>query len=153
MLSLTVLMSFFVGRTLQTQAESGRLRLDGFTSDILYDGFCVIIEEREQRRRQLRAEARVVKRRRQTVVMGLFLVVCAPALIAVALRFRVTLPSGRGYQTSLPGVIMLFSGLVMLGMGIVVLLRSPFPATVPERLFRALAFGPLSKLLVGARAA
>jgi len=107
-----------------------------------------VLAEREARRAQLRATPEIVARRRRTMRMGVLQLVIGPVLIWGALQTRRQIGPST-YQTSLPGVLMLFSGLVCLGMGLVLLARSPFRGGVPERILRVLAFRLPSRWIIG----
>jgi serine/threonine-protein kinase len=147
-LPITLLVAIFGGRVLQTRAEARRLRADGFTPAVIREGVRFSLEERDARRAQLRADPLVRQRRRRTIGLALLQLVMAPLLLAFATRFRVKI-SETDYVTSLPGIVLLISSLLCLGMGLVLLIRSPLRASLSERLVRVLALRWPSRWIVG----
>jgi hypothetical protein len=142
-----VLLSIAVTRTLQTRSEARHLADLGFSPDDTVAGLRTVHEERDAVRAAKRADAGTVARRRRTVRMGAGLVVVAVVLIVVAATTRV--PSGDGiYSTPTHGVVLLFSGLGMIGGGMALLARSPFRPSLVERLVRRIWLGAPGRWLL-----
>jgi len=146
LIPVVVLLSVLAGRVMQTRAEARRLLLQGYPVDFVVRGLRQTVDEREERRAQLRLDADVVKRRRFTVRVGAFLVISAALLARTAFSMRVGVPGS--YQTPTSAVVMLFSGLVQFGFGMVLLLRSPLRMSIWERLFRVTWLGASGRALL-----
>ena len=139
LIPVVVMVSVLSGRILQTRAEVGRLLNQGFSADVVMRGLQQTVDEREARRAQLRLDADVVRRRRFTARVGVFMLVVAALLVRAAFNMR-TGTQGN-YQTPIPAVFMLFSGLICFGFSAVLLMRSPLRAPLFERVFRVLWLG------------
>lgn len=146
-----VLIAVATGRVMQTRSEARRIRADGFTGDDVQKGLLAVLAEREARRAQLRANAEVQRQRTSTVRSALFMLVVSATLVTFGLRTRE--PVNGNDFTPLPGVIMIFSGVLLFGFALVLLLRNPLKAPVDERIFRRLWLGPLGRWLFSMRAA
>jgi hypothetical protein len=138
---VTVIMAVAAGRVMQTRAEASRLLAQGFTGDVVRSGFAQTMEEREERRAQLRRDASIAKRRRNTVFAGLFQLIAGVVLVYVAWNTREVLPAGN--RIPVYGVVMLYSGLGCLGFALVLLMRSPLRMSVWERVFRFVWLGAI----------
>ncbi len=143
---VVVIVAVAVGRVAQTRAEASRLLAQGFTVDAVRSGFRQTMDEREERRTQLRTDPTIVTRRRRTVFAGVFMLVSAVVLIAMALASREFLPNGT--FVPLYAVVMLYSGLCCLGFGLVLLMRSPLRMSLWERVFRAVWFGGIGTMFL-----
>ena len=143
LIPVVVMCSVLVGRIMQTREEARRLVGQGFSIDALIVGLRQTVDEREARRAQLRLDADVVGRRKRTVRMGAFMVLTSVVLVRGAFSLRIGVPGN--YNTPLPAVIMLFSGLVLFGFGMVLLMRSPLRMPLWERVFRTLWLGALGR--------
>ena len=150
LLPCLVLVAVMMGRVLQTRAEVRRIRDDGFTGADLYRGLAAVLAEREARRQQLRANAIVVQQRRRTVRSGYALLISAVALVAGALSSRI-LVNGR-HITPTYGVVLVFSGMIAFGLGMVLLLRNPLSPTAEDRFMRRVWMGPIGRILFGIEA-
>ncbi len=107
--------------------------------DFVVRGLRQTVDEREERRAQLRLDADVVGRRRRTFRMGALMLLGAALLARGAFAMRTG--SNGQYNTPLPGVLMLFSGLWLFGFGLVLVTRSPMRMGIWERLFRVVWLG------------
>ena len=139
MIPVVVMASVLLGRFMQTRSEARRLLQQGFSVDFVLRGFRQTIDEREERRAQLRRDADIVRRRRRTVLSGGFMVLVSIALVRGAFALRTGVPGD--YQTPMPAAFMLFSGLTLFGLGMALLARSPLRMTLWERLFRVVWLG------------
>jgi serine/threonine-protein kinase len=139
LIPVVVMFSVLTGRILQTRAEVGRLLSQGFSVEVVMRGLQQTVDEREARRAQLRLDADVVRRRKSTVRVGVFMLVVAVLLVRTAFKMRTGVPGD--YQTPIPAAFMLFSGLICFGFGAVLLMRSPLRPPLFERVFRVLWLG------------
>ena len=141
------LLAIIFARVLTTMSEGRRLAEAGYAVDDVRDGIERVTAERVSRRAELRADPRVRARRRRTIWWGLAMVIGAVAMIRIALSMRVPLGPHQ-FRSPPAGVALLFSGIAMFGMGFVLLAKSPFRMSPPERLFRILWLGPFGRAFV-----
>jgi serine/threonine-protein kinase len=132
------------GRFATTIAAARRVVEAGFAPSDILAGFGRLLDERESERARLRMRPEVRRRRRFSVRMFVGMIVTALLLIAVAMRSRVEVAPGL-YRVPRPMVVMLVSAAILLGMALIGLLRTPFRATVGERLFRVVWMGWLGR--------
>ena len=144
MLPVLVLFGVAFTRVLQTNAEARRLAMAGFSVPDVLKGMTAVVNEREALREQVRPDPEVQRRRRRTVRWAVAQLLIAAVLFYLALQTRVQI-GPRQYQTGLAGTIMAFSALIMLGMSLVLLVRSPFRMPAGERLFRAIWLGAFGR--------
>src|SRR5688500_6634169 len=140
MLPVVVLFAVVFTRVLQTNAEARRLAMAGFSVPDVLKGMTAVVDEREAVRDQLRPNADIHARRKRTVRMAIAQLVVSALLFYGALQLRVQLAPGR-YRTGVGGFIMVITSLILFGMSIVLLIRSPFRMPVGERLFRRIWLG------------
>ncbi len=140
-------------RTLTTLAEARRLATSGFGPDDIMAGFQRVVAERQSRRDELRGDAATRRRRRRAVAWGTAMFVTSIAMVVVAFRMRVRV-SATQFSTPTAGVALVFTGTILFGMGMVLLLNSPFRMPPSERFFRVFWLGGIGHLFVrlGARA-
>ena len=147
MLPVVVLIGILFTRMLTTMSEARRLAVAGFSPDEVLDGMAKVCAERARRRDELRADPAVRRRRRQTLIWSAAILVMAVFMIWASLQLRVQV-GPNSYRTG-PGVaIMALSGFAMLGIGCVLLFKSPFRMPPGERLFRRLWLGPFGRAFV-----
>lgn len=144
LLPLLMLAGVLFTRVLQTLSEARRLARAGFSAADIRKGLWAVVEERAQRRAQLASDPETRGARRRTLVWAALLIVGALALGRAAFAFRREV-APHYYTTSTPGVILVFSAAIMLGIGIVLLMRSPFRMPMGERLFRVVWIGPVGR--------
>ena len=108
--------------------------------------------ERERRRVELRADPATREARRRTLMWAGAQLVAAAALMRGGFAFRHMIRPGY-YVTSLPGVFLILSAMIVLGVGLVLLVKSPLRMPLGERLFRVVWLGPTGRAFVrlGAR--
>jgi serine/threonine-protein kinase len=141
------LLAVMIARVMTTVAEARRLAEAGFSSDEALDGMRRVMAEHDARRQELRADPRTRRRRRTTLIRGAGMVVAAIVMIRVALASRVRI-GPTSYQTPPLAITLVFTGFALLGAGFVLLLRSPFRMSPPERLFRWIWIGPVGRAFV-----
>lgn len=152
MLPIVLLFAVLLTRALTTLSEARRLAMAGFAPADVSAGFARIMAERAERRTELRADADTVRRRHATIRWGSAMLVMAIAMIALALRMRVSLGGGQ-YASPPAGVTLVFCGAALLGISMVLLMKSPFRGPLGERMFRVVWLGPFGRAFVrfGAR--
>lgn len=147
LLPMIVLFGVLMTRVLQSLSEARRLARAGFTADDIQRGLAAVVAERAQRREQLRADPASHRVRRRTLAGGMLGIVVAVGLARAAFAFRHEIRP-RYYQTDRPGVVLIMVAAVLFGVGVVLLLRSPFRMPIGERLFRIGWLGPLGRAFV-----
>jgi serine/threonine-protein kinase len=140
MLPVVVLFGVAITRVMQTNAEARRLAMTGFSVTDVIKGMTAVVAEREALREMIRPNVEVQRRRRRTVQWAIGILAMAVMLFVAALQTRVQL-GPRSYRTGLGGTTMVISSLILLGVSMVLLLRSPFRMPVGERVFRKVWLG------------
>jgi hypothetical protein len=151
LLPVIVLFGVAVTRVMQTNAEARRLAMSGFSVPDVLKGMTAVVDEREALREQLRPNVEVQKRRRRTVTWAIAMLVLSVILFYGALVVRVQV-GPRQYRIGIGGTTMAVTSLVLLGVSLVLLIRSPFRMPVGERLFRFIWLGAFGRWFL-ARAA
>jgi len=144
-------------RALMVSSEARRLAVIGYRPDDVLNGLRATVDEREAQRRQLRADPDTRRRRRKTVIVAVFLLPIAVLLINRSLNVGfsfgtkaevVQTESREPAQRSLGRLVMAASGLSLLGVGFLLLARSPFRMPPGERLFRVVWLGAPGRAFV-----
>jgi eukaryotic-like serine/threonine-protein kinase len=138
------LIAVLVARVLTTMSEARRLADSGFSVGEITDGLARVMAERVTRRVELRADAKARRHRRRAIIWGTGMLVVSAVMIRVALGTRVQMEPGR-YAVPAVGVTLVFAGFALLGMSLVLLIKSPFRMTPPERLYRLIWLGPIGR--------
>jgi serine/threonine-protein kinase len=141
------LLAVLIARIMTTMAEGRRLAESSFSAGEVVDGMSRVMAERAERRHELRANERVRRHRRTMLLSGLAMLVLAVVMIRVALATRVQIGPTR-FQTPTIGILLVFLGFALLGASFVLVVRSPFRMSPPERLFRWIWLGPLGRAFV-----
>jgi hypothetical protein len=139
--------AILVTRFLQTLSEARRLAIAGFAPSEIHRGLAAVMDERKTRRLELKADEATRRARRRTLRWALFMLAMSAVMIRLAFTFRTQIAE-RMYTTALPGVVLILSGIPLLGMSLVLLLRSPFRIPVGERIFRAIWLSPVGLALL-----
>jgi hypothetical protein len=140
MLPVVVLFGVIVTRVMQVSSEARRLAMAGFSIADVQKGLTAVVAEREAIREQLRPNVEIQNRRRQTVRWAIGMLGLSAALFYAALQTRVQV-GPRNYRIGLGGTTMVITSLVLFGVSLVLLIRSPFRMPVGERLFRRVWLG------------
>jgi hypothetical protein len=140
MLPIVVLFGVGLTRVMQTNAEARRLATAGFSVPDVLKGMRAAVDEREAMREQIRPDPEVQRRRRRTVQQAIAMLVGSAILFYAALLTREQL-GPRSYRTGAGGAAMVVSSLVMFGVSMVLLIRSPFRMPIGERVFRGVWLG------------
>jgi serine/threonine-protein kinase len=147
MLPAVMLLAVLFTRVMQTMREAGRLAAAGFTPDEVHRGLEGVVAEREAHRQELRADPSTRRARRRTLITALAQLGGAIVLARWALRFRHQVGPHQ-YQVELPGTVLIFSAMIMFGVSLALLLKSPFRMPISERLFRIVWLGPFGRAFV-----
>jgi serine/threonine-protein kinase len=146
-LPVMLLFSVLITRILQTFHEARRLATQGFTPDEVTRGMGAVLAERASRRSELRADPATHRARRRTFEWGIAQLVIGLIAFRIALLFRHQ-TGPHSYQVEPTGGLLVLLAMVMLGVSLAQLLRSPFRATLGERLFRMVWLGPIGRAFV-----
>jgi hypothetical protein len=147
MIPVVGLLAIIFARVLTTMSEGRRLAEAGYSVNDVRDGIRRVTAERVSRRAELRADPRVRARRRRTIWSGLAMLAGAVLMIWLSLSMRTRI-GPRQFQSPPGGVLLGFSGIALFGMGFVLLVKSPFRMSPPERLFRIVWLGPIGRAFV-----
>jgi eukaryotic-like serine/threonine-protein kinase len=140
-----IMVTVVLTRASQAMREVGRIADTGFSADDIVRGLKSVVSERDVRRAELAQDAKVRQARRRTLYMtGLMLVVAAFSF-RTALRFRVPIPGTNNNTTVAPGGLLFLTSLVLFGVSLALLLRSPFRQPIGERVFRLFWLGPIGR--------
>jgi serine/threonine-protein kinase len=147
MLPVVGLLAVLVTRTLTTMSEGRRIAQAGFSREDIASGLARVMAERTTRREELRAQPETRHRRRATIIMGAAMLVASFVMIRGALALRVQVRPGI-YQSPPGGVVLVVSGFALLGISLVLLLKSPFRMQPAEGLYRLIWLGPFGRAFV-----
>ncbi len=150
-LPAVMLLGVAMTRMLQVRIEARRLVASGFSVPDILKGMRAVLAERESMRSFLRADAEVHRRRRRTVLRALIQLPVAIGMIAVALSLRVQ-DGPAHYRVGPLGGTLVITGLVLLGVTFLLLLRSPFRSPPGEQLFRLVWLGPVGHAILNGAA-
>jgi hypothetical protein len=151
LLPVIVLFGVAFTRVMQTNAEARRLAMAGFSVSDVLKGMTAVVDEREALREQVRPNVEVQQRRRRTVIWAVVMLAMSVLLFYGALQSRIQL-GPRQFRIGAGGTTMAVTSLIMLGVSLVLLLRSPFRMPAGERLFRFIWLGAFGRWFL-ARAA
>jgi hypothetical protein len=144
MLPAVGLLAILGARTHTTMSEGRRLAESGFSADEIMGGLARVMAERVSRRNELRADETTRRRRRATIRWGAAMLVASIVMVRASLAMRLRI-GPTAFAMPLGGVILVFSGFALLGISLVLLLKSPFRMAPPERLFRLFWLGPIGR--------
>lgn len=147
MLLVVLLFAIVTTRVTQTLRESKRLAVAGFLQSEITAGMARVVDEKESRRAELRADPIVVRTRRRTVVIALAMLLGAAASFKFALGFRHEIRRGY-YSVSAWGSLLVTMSMFYLGVGVVLLSKSPLRMPLGERVFRWIWLGPFGRWFV-----
>ncbi len=143
LLPLVMLIGVLITRFLQTLSEARRLAIAGFSPADVHAGLLAVVDERATRREELRGDQRTRRARRRTVMIAIPQLLLSLLMIRAALELRVRVDGG--YRLPLGGAVLAFTGMALLGVSVVLLIRSPFRMPPGERLFRLVWLGPIGR--------
>ena len=140
LLPAIVLFGVAITRVMQVNAEARRLAMAGFSMPDVLKGLTAVVDEREALREQLRPNAEIQHRRRRTVMWAIGMLLVSAVLFYLALESRIQIAPNR-YRVALGGMTMVITSLILFGVSLVLLIRSPFRMPVGERVFRRVWLG------------
>jgi serine/threonine-protein kinase len=141
-------------RILQALAAARRLAMLGFPPDEVLNGLRATVNEREGLRQQLRVDPYTIRRRRNTLRAAAIMLPIALVLVQISLHIKWSLgvgarvssaESAESAKSTLGNIVMAATGLSMLGICLLLFLRSPFKMPMGERLFRLVWLGPIGR--------
>jgi hypothetical protein len=141
LLPVVALGGVLLTRLFQTFGEARRLARSGFSAGDVHRGLSAVVEERHSRRAEVRNDPSTRGTRRRTIAVGAGLLILAVAMFVGGLATRI--PVGPSHVTPTSGILLIFGGMLVFGIGMVLLLRSPFRMPAGERLFRIVWLGPI----------
>ena len=147
-LVVVILISVVLTRISQTMREVGRLAGEGFGPREIIGGLTAVLAERDQRRAELSADPAIRLARRRTLIAAVAQLVVAIVAFWAAMRLRHPRPDGHGYYVAFPGGLYVLIAMILFGVSLALLLRSPFRRPVGERAFRVVWLGPLGRAFV-----
>ena len=144
---VVLILAMLFTRMLTTLSEARRLAVAGFSDDEVVRGLSRVVAERSSRRQELRADAETIHRRRVTLGWSIAMLVMGLTMVQFAYGMRVQLGPHQ-YGNGPVGVALFVTGVSLLGISAVLLLKSPFSMPPGERLFRLVWLGPLGHAFV-----
>ena len=147
LLPVVILISVLLTRVSQTMREVGRLARSGFSADDIHRGLVAVMGERDQRRAELHADASIRQARRRTLIVAVLQLGLAVLFFFVALRFRFLQPNGN-YRVLPAGMIFVTTSMILFGVSLALILRSPFRRPLGELAYRFIWLGPIGRSFV-----
>jgi eukaryotic-like serine/threonine-protein kinase len=143
-LFVVVLFAALLTRVLQTMREAGRVAASGFGVDDVQRGLVAVLAERETRRAELRADEDVRRARRRTLWWSIAMLLIAVGAFRWALEYRFLVAPGR-HRVTPAGSVLVLTALILFGVSLALLARSPFRPPFGERFFRLVWLGPIGR--------
>ncbi len=147
-LLIVILTSVVLTRITQTMREVGRIAGSGFSAIDVTNGLLAVLTERDQRRAEVARDETVRRARKRTLIAGSVQLAIAIVLFYWAMQHRFVRPEGKGHYVDNIGSALVLSSLILFGISIALLLRSPFRAPPGERAFRLFWLGPVGRAFV-----
>jgi serine/threonine protein kinase len=147
MIPLVGLSAVLITRALTSLAEAQRLAAAGFSVNDVMSGFQRVVDERAERRASLRADGMTWFRRRRTLAWAVVMLPLGIAMMVVAWFTRVEYAPNK-HSTPIYGILLVYSGIALIGTSTVLLVKSPFRMPPGERFFRAFWLGPAGRAFV-----
>ena len=142
-----VIVAVLLTRTLQTLREVRRVAAAGFSPTEIHRQLASVVRERAAHREELRADPATQRARRRTWIAAVAQLVLAVIMWRAALALRYKMEDGN-YHMTVPGSILGISAMIMFGVSLALLLRSPFRMPLGEALFRLVWLGPIGRAFV-----
>ncbi len=139
LLPAVILFGVAMARVLQVLSEARRVAVLGFAPPEILRGLRSAVDERAGMREQLRNDPATRTRRRRTLISAGVQVPLSFGMLWLALQMREGVPGK--YRMGYLAITLLMSGLILLGVSFVLLVRSPFRMPLGERLFRVFWLG------------
>ncbi len=133
------------GRVASTFGNARRVVEAGFPPETILTGFRALAEERAGERARLRLLPRERARRTRAVRWSLARIAAAIGILVLARQLRVQI-GPESFRPSAYALLMSIAAMIMFGLALATLGRTPFRASVPERLFTRLVTGPMGRV-------
>ena len=130
-------------RVWQSFVASRRLMEDGFTPDDVLRGMKTVADERASVREGYRANPEMRRRRKRSLRIAGLLAVIGVILVVIT-RMRSVL-HGHQYSVGWSGIVTGVSALILFGISLMTVLRSPFRAPPMDRIFNAVWLGTIGR--------
>lgn len=141
------LLGVALARILQVMSVARQLAVTGFPRADVMRGMRDVFDQQQGLRRDLQRDPEAQRRRRQSIRNALVQLACGILCMSIAYQLRV--PNGMGgMQSPTAGVVLVTMGLLLIGVSVVLLARSPFRVPPGERVFRLLWLGPVGGAFV-----
>ncbi|HEY3935194.1 MAG TPA: serine/threonine-protein kinase [Gemmatimonadales bacterium] len=144
---VVMLSAVAVTRIVMSFGSARRLAVDGYDADGILKGMRGVAQERAVVREGYRANPAIRAHRRKTLRVGVLLMLAAVALIAFVSRRAVKVGQMR-YSAGALGLIAGITGIIWFGVGLMLVMRSPFRAPPGDRIFDAVWLGPIGRTFV-----
>ncbi|MEO5568839.1 MAG: serine/threonine-protein kinase [Gemmatimonadaceae bacterium] len=147
-LLMIVLFSVLLTRVMQTMREVGRVADAGFSAEDIRNGLGAVMTERDQRRAELRLSEKTQRARRRTLYAGISQLVVAVVLFWGAMQYRHPRADGNGFYIEPAGGVLVLFSMILVGVSLALLMRSPFRQPLGERLYRVVWLGPIGRAFI-----
>jgi serine/threonine-protein kinase len=148
-LLLIILVSVVITRISQTMREVGRVAASGYTAADIEGGLRAVLAERAQRRAELGQDARVRQARKRTLIAAVAQFATAIAFMWITFKvYRHPRPDGHGFYTVWPGGLLVLVAMILFGVSLALMMRSPFREPAGERAYRLLWAGPIGRAFI-----
>ncbi len=137
-----VMAAVVITRVLEMFYNVRRLGTFGYSADDVLRGFRAVGGEHEEHRRHLKSDATTRIRRRSTVRRAIIQVVVGVGLCGAVFATSVSQGGGHYRVGPFPAAIFI-TGVCLIGVSFILLVRSPFRMNINERIFRAFWLGPV----------
>jgi hypothetical protein len=120
---------------------------DGFTPDETFKGMRAVLAERTSVRESYRANPEMRRRRRRSLQMaGAFTVLAI--VLAVITRARAVDRGNHRWSVGVSGLVTGMLALILFGISLMTVMRSPFRAPPSDKMFQRIWLGPLGRAFV-----
>ena len=136
-----------ITRLTQSFSASRRLMEDGFTPDGVLTGMSAVLGERSIVRDGYRANPEMQRRRSQSLKMAGLLAIMGVILLVIMREVAID-RGNHHYTVGFLGLGAGMSGIILFGISLMTVMRSPFRAPPADRLFQMIWLGPFGRAFV-----
>jgi hypothetical protein len=147
-LPIIILISVVFTRVMQTMREVGRIARSGFSAADINKGLHAVLGERDVRRVELRADAVTRVARRRTLIAAIAMFVIATTLFWLVFEFFRIQVGPKEFKLIPPGGLMTLISMILFGISVALILRSPFRRPIGESLFRWVWLSPIGRSFI-----
>jgi len=144
---IVIVLAIMASRLLHVWQATRRVMLTGFSVDDVRRGLAALMDERAAARAMLRADPAFVRRRRILLVAAIAAMPLAFVAASLASGMRTQI-GPNSWNVPPLGQMLFVLRSVLLGVGVVTLVRSPLRMPIGERLFRFTWLGPIGRLML-----